>query len=50
MSPRILIKTIKVLKIILKIDNIEIIQCTIESLIEELEDYVNKSKASKKKA
>jgi len=37
-------RTIEVLKILLKIENIEIIKCTIESLIEELEDLQNKKK------
>lgn len=37
-------RTIDVLKILLKIENIEIIKCTIESLIEELEDLQNKKR------
>lgn len=37
-------RIIEVLKILLKIDNLEIIKCTIESLIEELEDLQNKKK------
>ena len=37
-------RIIEVLRILLKIDNVEIIKCTIESLIEELEDLQNKRK------
>ena len=37
-------RTIEVLQILLKIENIEIIKCTIESLIEELQDLQNKKK------
>lgn len=37
-------RIIDVLKILLNIENVEIIKCTIESLIEELEDLPNKKK------
>ncbi len=37
-------KVLKVLKVLLQLDDIEIIKYTIESLIEELEDLAKKSK------
>lgn len=40
-----IIKLINVLKMLLTIDNIEIIKCALESLIEELEDHQNKNKS-----
>lgn len=39
-------KVIQVLKILLEIENVEIIKCTIESLIEELEDLQNKENSN----
>lgn len=40
-------KIIRVLKVLLVIDNQEITKYTIESLIEELEDALSKNKSSK---
>lgn len=37
-------KVIQVLKILLTIENVEIIKCTIESLIEELEENLQNKK------
>ena len=34
-------KLLKILSILLKIDDIEVIKCTIESIIEELDDTPN---------
>lgn len=45
MSSLLLDKVIKVLKLLLKIDNIEIMKCTIESLLDELEELkINKKR------
>lgn len=38
-------KTIRVLKLLLKLDDLDIVKCSIESLLEELED-ANKKKGS----
>lgn len=41
MSQQLREKILSTLKILLKVENIEIIQCTLESLIEELEEDYN---------
>lgn len=40
-------KIIRVLKVLLVLDDIEIVRCTIESLIEELDEACNKKKGPK---